>query len=143
MSDGPSDELRRIVRINLAIKLAAARKFNMQKIPHWAKLFAGYACLQLVNCSEKFAVLIGQIILAHVADEGREGHIADHVLVVVAFASGGLCVGVLVVVEEEVAVGGGGLGGVDVADTGLVDDAASMITVLVDVAERPLWSMTT
>jgi hypothetical protein len=34
MSDGPSDELRRIVRIDLAIKLAAARKFNMQKIPH-------------------------------------------------------------------------------------------------------------
>jgi hypothetical protein len=51
---------------------------------------------------------------------------------------------VLVAVGEGVAVVGVSLvGGLDVADTGLVDDAASMITILVDVAVRPFWSVTT
>jgi hypothetical protein len=57
-------------------------------------------------------------------------------LVVVAFDAG---VGVVEVAVES----DGGLDELDVDDTGVVDDAASMITVLVDVAERPFWSVTT
>jgi hypothetical protein len=58
-------------------------------------------------------------------------------LVLAAFDAPSADGGVLVVVEEEVAVeSDGGLDGVDVADTGLVEGAASMMTVRVEVAVR-------
>jgi hypothetical protein len=62
-------------------------------------------------------------------------------VVVASDAAGG---GVLVVVGEEVAVeSAGGLDAVEVAGTGLADGAASMMTVLVEVAVRPAWSVAT
>jgi hypothetical protein len=51
--------------------------------------------------------------------------------------------GVLVVFGEEVAVESGGLDGVVVAWGGLIDAAASMMTILVEVAVRPFWSVAT
>ena len=51
--------------------------------------------------------------------------------------------GVLVVFGEEVAGESGGLDGVVVARGGLIDAAASMMTILVEVAVRPFWSVAT
>jgi hypothetical protein len=79
------------VRLSKAGRLATARFFRSVIV---------YACLQLANCPEHLAVLIGQVILADEPTKRCERDITHHAAVVVAFASGALCVGVVVVVES-------------------------------------------
>jgi hypothetical protein len=72
----------------------------------------------------------------------------DVALVVAAGADGGVAVvgdsyGEVEVAVVELSVVGGGLDGVGVADTGLVEGAGSTMTVLVDVAARSVWSVAT
>jgi F0F1-type ATP synthase epsilon subunit len=79
----------------------------------------------LENCAPSVPLLSGEVAWVVVpANAGRAG--------------------VLVVVGEEIAVeSDGGADGVDVACGGLVEGAGSMMTVLVEGAVRPVWSVTT